>query len=196
MNQQGAHGSERWWLAQPGQAPMGPFPWTELVRRVNAAGGPGSWMACAEGTAAWRAIATDPELCASFRPMPPPPPATPGSEPGSPANTTSDQNLIVFIHLGVLAGFIVPILGLVLPLVLWLTNRARPDVERAGKEVANWLLFTAIASLVSLPFVFCYIGFLMLFAIAVAMLVCAIIGAVKASRGEFFSYPMPFRLIK
>jgi uncharacterized Tic20 family protein len=153
-------------------------------------------MACAEGTTAWRAIATDPELCASFRPMPPPPPATPGSEPGSPANTTSDQNLIVFIHLGVLAGFIVPILGLVLPLVLWLTNRARPDIERAGKEVANWLLFTAIASLVSLPFVFCYIGFLMLFAIAVAMLVCAIIGAVKASRGEFFSYPMTFRLIK
>ena len=31
---------------------------------------------------------------------------------------------------------------------------------------------------------------------AVGVVVFAIMGAIKASKGEFFRYPMPFRLIK
>ena len=100
------------------------------------------------------------------------------------------------MHLSVLSGLVIPFGGLVVPLVLWLVNRKDPRLDAQGKEVMNWVIFISIYSAVSAVLILVLVGILLLLVGAVGVIVFAIMGALKASKGEFFRYPMPFRLIK
>jgi uncharacterized Tic20 family protein len=218
-----AGGSARWWIARPGQQPEGPFTADEIVARLRAAGGVGDWMGCPEGGAEWTPLTANAQVMAGLNPPAPAPvpvappqapsePFVPPSAPstnqggvpsaaysGAPAPqpvTGNDNTIALFIHLGVLAGFIVPFAGLLLPLILWLVNREKPGIDAHGKEVMNWIIFLVILIVPSIVLAFCYIGFCFLLVIGVAQVVYAILGAMKASKGELMRYPMPFRLIK
>jgi len=193
---------ERQWLARPGQAPIGPFAWPEVVATLRRAGGVGDWMACPEGGGAWTPLASDPAIVAAVNPPPmPPPPRSPQGFPpptgtyAAPA-AVPNAGVLVLIHIsGVIDCLCWPV-GLILALVLWLSNRDKPDIDAHGKEVMNWKIFTAIVCVAALPLACVYIGLLVLFAVWVAWLVYGILGAVKASNGELIRYPMFFRLIK
>jgi len=50
------------------------------------------------------------------------------------------KGLIIFIHVSQLAGYIIPGLGWILPLALWMSNRDKPDVDRHGKEIVNFMI--------------------------------------------------------
>jgi len=193
----------RWWLAQPGQQPLGPFPRDEIAVRVRDAGGVGDWQVCREGESSWLPLLSEPTIAAAVAAalagvgMPAPPnPSVPPPVPGVPAVAGENRSLLVFIHLGIFAGYVIPVAGLVLPLVLWLVNREKPGVDLHGKEVMNWIIFVLIAGIACLPLAFCGIGLVLAVVLSLAVVVCAIIGAVKASNGELFRYPMPFRLIR
>lgn len=188
----------------------------EIVARLRAAGGVGDWMACPEGGAEWSPLSANAEVMALLQPPPPatprspdamppvdfgpPPPVTPPFASPSPYAAQpapgNDNTIPVLIHVGVLAGFVVPFGGLALPLILWLVNRQKPGVDAHGKEVMNWIIFLIIVTIPSLILMFCYIGFCLMGAIVIAQVVYAILGAIKASKGELQRYPMPFRLIK
>lgn len=203
-----AAGAARWWIARPGQQPMGPFGWDDMIAQLRAAGGVGDWMCCPEGGSSWTPLASNPAVVAAVSPAPFVPPVSPAAAVappapspapfGSPASVAagSDNTIPVLIHLGVLAGFIIPFAGLALPLVLWLMNREKPNIDAHGKEVVNWIIFLIIVTIPCLILVFCYIGLLLVPLILLAQVIFAIIGGVKASKGELFRYPMPFRLIK
>jgi uncharacterized Tic20 family protein len=49
---------------------------------------------------------------------------------------------------------------------------------------------------VSAVLIIVLVGVLLLLLGAVAVLVFAILGALQASKGQFYRYPLPFRLIK
>jgi uncharacterized Tic20 family protein len=104
--------------------------------------------------------------------------------------------MAVLLHVSTLGGYIIPGLGFILPLVLWLTNRQRPALDAVGKEVMNFVIVGFIAAVICVVLVLCLIGYLLLLALLVAMIVLPIIGAVKASNGQLFRYPLPFRLIR
>jgi uncharacterized Tic20 family protein len=155
-------------------------------------------MACAEGASEWKRLDSDPALTAALQR-----PATPARVPdgfpaaGDPVAARSQGNTVpVLMHLSVLSGIIIPLGGLIVPLILWLVNRGIPRYDAQGKEVMNWVIFLAIYGIVSGILSIVLIGLLMLVVGAVAILVLAIMGAVKSSKGEFFKYPLPFRLIK
>lgn len=200
----------RWWLARPGMKPLGPYAWPDLIATVRRAGGVSDWMACPEGGTEWKPLASDPAIVAAVNPPPmPPPPGSPTPpslseqgfpppdyRPGYPAAVVPNSGLLVLLHLSVLAYFVIPLLGLVIPLALWLSNRDKPDVDAHGKEVMNWIIFTVIAAVVSAALVCLYIGVVLLAILFVVVIVYAILGAVKASNGELIRYPMFFRLIK
>ena len=210
--------SARWWLARPGQQPLGPFGWNDLVAKLRSAGGVGDWLACREGSTEWMRLADDHAVVnavgATGASAPPPPPSggssaatpptfptqSPPSAPPSFSNTTaidpSDRTMAVLLHLSSFGGIIIPGLGIVLPLVLWLTNRQRPALDAVGKEVMNYTIVVLIAAVVCVVLVLCLIGYLLLLALGVATIVLPIIAAVKASNGEFFRYPLPFRIIR
>ena len=129
-------------------------------------------------------------------PVAPPPPPAAAQPTAVPAAAGQGNTVLIFMHLSVLAGLVIPFGGLLAPLVLWLTNRSTPRYDAQGKEVMNWVIFISIYSAVSALLILVLVGILLLLAGAVGVIVFAILGALKASKGEFFRYPMPFRLLK
>jgi hypothetical protein len=121
----------------------------------------------------------------------------PQASPAQPPAAVGESNtLLVFMHLSVLSGVLIPMGGFFVPLILWLTNRGNPRYDAQGKEVMNWVIFIGIYSIVSAVLIIVLVGVLLLLLGAVAVLVFAILGALQASKGQFYRYPLPFRLIK
>lgn len=128
------------------------------------------------------------------------PPQTPLTPTGNdPAPKNKNENTMGIVsHLLGFAGLIVPFGGNIIgPLVLWLVKRAEsPYLDAVGKEVVNfnisWTIYAAIAFLS----IFAFIGFLILPVVGIAWLVLTIMGAIKASEGKIYRYPLTIRMIK
>ena len=118
-------------------------------------------------------------------PLPPVPPVAP------PAAGNNDKLWIILCHLSLILG-----VGLVLPLIVYLVKREEsPLVAEHAKEVLNFHISLIIWSIVACFGFFVCIGFPLLIALGLMAFVCAIIGAVKASEGGFYRYPLTLRLI-
>ncbi len=119
-------------------------------------------------------------------------PATP-----SPAGAVDEKMWAMFIHLGLLCGFIVPGLGLVVPIVLWQMKKDQSAfIDANGKIVANWIITFLILVAISLILMIIFIGIFLLWALVIANVIFAIIGAVKANGGEAWPYPISFKFIQ
>ncbi len=103
----------------------------------------------------------------------------------------------MFIHLSVFAGYLIPMAGLVLPIILWQIKKEElPGVDAHGKMVTNFILSMIIYSVVSAVLMVVFIGFFMLIALSVVGIVFPIIGAIKANNGEFYQYPLVIPFFK
>ena len=97
----------------------------------------------------------------------------------------------MLMHLSQFAGFVVPMGGLILPIVMWTTNKDKSDiVNQHGKNILNWIISSFIYIIVSLILMFVLIGFVTIFAVAICSLIFTIVGAVKANSGEVYKYPL------
>lgn len=100
-------------------------------------------------------------------------------------------------HLLAFAGLIVPFGTIIGPLILWLVKKDQdPYVDEQGKEVVNFQISMAIYTIVSIILIFAVIGALLLPIVLLANLILTIIGAVKASKGEPWQYPVTIRMVK
>lgn len=87
--------------------------------------------------------------------------------------------------------------GFVGPLVVWLIKKDQsPFVADQAKEAMNFHITMFIAFVVTIPFMFCGVGFLMAVVVVLLELICAVIGAVSASNGQMYRYPFTLRLIR
>lgn len=112
---------------------------------------------------------------------PPPPPAAP-----QPAANNSNQ-LASFAHLGVILGFLVP-------LIIWLVGKDQSEfVDAEGKKALNFGILVSIAYFVSfIPL----IGWLITLAGFVVAIIFGVQGFQKASKGEPYLYPFTLPLVK
>lgn len=109
----------------------------------------------------------------------------------------SNRNWAMLVHLSVFAGWILPVLGFLAPIIIWQVKKEEiPEVEEHGKEVINFMISIVIYSFISGLLSLIVIGLFMLLALAVVSIVFPIIGAVKASNGELWRYPLIIRLVK
>ena len=116
----------------------------------------------------------------------------PFAEPAANPISDVDRHFGVGIHLSPLAAFVFGPLILA-PLVLWLIRRDKSlFVDDHGREMINALISFAIYHVVAFVTV---IGIVALPVLWVAGLVSLVRGAVAASRGKFFRYPMTIRFI-
>jgi uncharacterized protein len=114
------------------------------------------------------------------------------------AASPSDQTYCMFMHLSILAWFILPVLAVVIPLVMWLVRRDDSRfIDDHGRETVNFhisfLLYSAI--LVMLFWLPC-IAIPGLLVLAVLVVIASVLASVAASRGEFYRYPMCIRIIR
>lgn len=105
--------------------------------------------------------------------------------------TGDERTMAMLCHLlGIFSGFVGA-------LVIWLIKKDESAfVDDQGKEALNFQIALVIAYSVSALLAFVCIGFVFIIGLAVANIVFCIMGALAASRGELYRYPVNLRLIK
>ena len=111
--------------------------------------------------------------------------------------SSDERNWSVIAHLSALSALFIPLGHVLGPLAVWLIKRAdMPMVDRHGKEALNFQITVTLASFLCGLLFFVGIGLVLLFVLLVADAVLVIMAAVKTSRGEAFSYPFTWRVIR
>ncbi len=107
-----------------------------------------------------------------------------------------EQNFATLMYLSPFIGFIFPFGGILAPLILWLWKRKEAYyLDVVGKEVLNFSISYAIYGAVAGILCWLLIGWVLLPVVFVAGIVLTIIGAIRSSKGEFYSFPYILRLI-
>ncbi len=128
----------------------------------------------------------------SNAPPPAPPPAAPAG-----GGSNAENQWAMFIHFSLLAGFVIPYVGWVVPIVLWqMKKNEMPSIDAHGKVVANWIISSLIYSVVCFILTFVLIGILGFMALGLMTMIFAIVGGIKANDGQLWPYPCSLTLIK
>lgn len=109
-----------------------------------------------------------------------------------------DRNLLVVAHLSQLLDFITGIGGLIVPLILWITQKEKVlKMDEQGKQIINFQISTFIYSLLCIPLILLLgLGILGFIVLGILVLIFPIINAVKASNGEPTYYPLSIQFLK
>ncbi|MEZ5306606.1 MAG: DUF4870 domain-containing protein [Pyrinomonadaceae bacterium] len=111
--------------------------------------------------------------------------------------TSAERQMGLFLHLSQLANLLIPIAGIIVPIVIWQTQKDKmPGIDAHGKMVTNWIISSVIYGLISFVLAFVFIGLLGFLALMVLGIVFPIMGAIKANNGEFFEYPLTIKFLK
>jgi uncharacterized Tic20 family protein len=111
--------------------------------------------------------------------------------------TPEEKQMGLFLHISQLANLLIPLAGVIVPIVIWQTQKEKmPALDAHGKMVTNWLISSLIYWVVSGVLSIVLIGFLGMLALLVMGIVFPIMGAVKANNGEFWEYPLTIKFIK
>jgi len=105
-----------------------------------------------------------------------------------------DRTLAILTHLSGLAGYIIPLGGVLAPVIIWVVKKDDRVIAAIAKQavllnvavfVCGLALALLILTVILIPVTF--LGWSVLGLIAVIL---PIIGAVKASDGEYYMYPV------
>lgn len=104
-----------------------------------------------------------------------------------------DRTIAMLTHLsGIILGFIVP-------LVVWLIHKDRPEkgyLVDQSKEALNFQITLLIGYLIGMVLSIILIGALLNFVLWVLCIIFSIIAAMAANKGEAYRYPFALRLVK
>ncbi len=105
-----------------------------------------------------------------------------------------ERGLAAVTHLSGLAGYLIPLGGVIVPIIIWMVKSDSPVISSIAKQalllnVAVFCTFCAllvlILTIILIPFVI--VGILALGLLAIAL---PIVGAIKASDGVYYKYPV------
>ena len=103
----------------------------------------------------------------------------------------------LFLHLSQLAGVLLPLAGLIAPIVLWQVKKDElPELDAHGKVIANWIISELIYGFVFFLLTFVLIGVPLLLVLSFLSIIFPVIGAIKANNGELWRYPLSLSFIK
>lgn len=118
--------------------------------------------------------------------------------PMPPAKSADQQanQWAMLLHLSLLGGYIVPMLGLIAPILIWQLKKDQyPILDEHGRNATNWIISAIIYGVVSGVLALVFVGFFLLFVLAVLSIVFPIIAAIKANDGVVWKYPLAIRFL-
>lgn len=109
----------------------------------------------------------------------------------------TDNQLLVITHLSQLLTHVTGFGGLIVPLVIWATQKDRVEaMDQHGKSILNFQISVLLYSIISIPLIFLFgLGILTLIAIGIIAFIMPIINAIKTSNGELPSYPLSINFV-
>lgn len=99
----------------------------------------------------------------------------------------------MIMHLAQLCCFIVPVLGWVVPLVMWLTKKGDIYIDQQGRVVANWIISAFIYGIVCVILMIVLIGIVLIWVLIICSIIFTIMGAINAKDGVIRNYPLAIR---
>ena len=128
-------------------------------------------------------------------PAAPPAPISPAAPVMSPEASLKQWGL--FLHLSLLAGFLVPLGGLIVPIVIWQMKKQEiPGIDEHGCNAVNFIISMIIYGVLCIPLCFIIIGIPLLMVLGILGVVFPIIAALKANDGVCWKYPMAISFLK
>ena len=108
-----------------------------------------------------------------------------------------DSQLIVITHLSQLITLITGFGSLILPLVLWLTQKEKVyQMDEHGKNIVNFQLSLIVYCIICVPLILLFgLGLLGFIVLGIISIIFPIVNAIKASRGEIPTYPLSLNFI-
>ena len=104
------------------------------------------------------------------------------------------RSYCTLIHVSQLSSIVIPGLGIILPIVLWIAHKDQnEDIDQHGRVTANWLLSLLVYSVICFILTFIIIGAFGFIVIGLLNIIFAVVAAVKANRGELWAYPLSFK---
>ena len=109
-----------------------------------------------------------------------------------------DRQLLVISHISQLLNLISGFEGLIVPLIIWLTQKDKVlGMDQQGREIINFQISLFIYSIVCIPLILLFgLGILLLIVVGLIMLIFPIINAIKVSNGEVPNYPFTLNILK
>jgi uncharacterized Tic20 family protein len=105
-----------------------------------------------------------------------------------------EKSYLTLMHISQLAGFLAPLIGFIIPLIMWITNKEEnPKVDKHGKNIMNFIIsFVIYAAILCITI----IGIPLAVVVGILYIVFVIIAAIKVNNGEDWKYPLTIEFIK
>ena len=108
--------------------------------------------------------------------------------------SSEERTLAAVAHgVGVASSLLLPVV--ISAIIYGLKGEESEFVRIQAREALNFQITTAIGMVGSFVLVFCGIGIFMMWFLALASFILAIVGAIKVYNGELYRYPVNLRLI-
>jgi uncharacterized Tic20 family protein len=109
----------------------------------------------------------------------------------------TENSYIALMHVSQLAGYILPGLGFIAPILLWMMNKdSNTKVDATGKHILNFMISMFIYYAFAGVLCCLLIGIPILIALGVLHLIFIILAAIKANNGEPWRYPFTIDFLK
>ncbi|MGC2131470.1 MAG: DUF4870 domain-containing protein [Candidatus Aquilonibacter sp.] len=104
--------------------------------------------------------------------------------------SANDKVAAMAIHIAGIFFWFIP------SLVVYFAVSGNPWLKEQARNALNFQLTMLIAFIIGIVLSFIGIGFLIIWAVEVVVVVFSIIAAVKANQGETYKYPLTIELVK
>jgi len=105
-----------------------------------------------------------------------------------------ERGLAAITHLSGLAGYIIPFGGVLVPIIIWIVKKDSAIISSIAKQaiLLNCFVFLLVIASAVLWLTLILIPAVILFwiVLAIGALALPIIGAIKASEGKYYKYPV------
>jgi uncharacterized protein len=101
-----------------------------------------------------------------------------------------DNSYYILMHLSQFCGLLMPLLGSIIPLILWIQNKENDEkIDLHGRIVFNWVFSVfiyTIGSIILIPM----LGRITFVILLLLNIIFPLIGTFKAKKGKFWRYPL------
>ena len=108
----------------------------------------------------------------------------------APTRDRETNQWAMFLHFSILAGWVVPIGGLIVPIILWQMKKDElPGIVPHAHVVLNWIVTSLVYAVICFILTFLIIGIFGFMALGLATIIFAIVGGIRANEGVLWEYP-------
>ncbi|MEQ8848651.1 DUF4870 domain-containing protein [Botrimarina sp.] len=116
-------------------------------------------------------------------------------EPAYDTPPPADRTMLALMHLSQFCGYIAPLAGFVAPIIFWQVMKDEsPEYDAHGRAASNWslsqLIYWALGIAMCVTVILLPIGIPFLSVLGALGVIFPIVGAVKASKGQLWKYPI------